>query len=179
VKKLRFCLFSIILCLIVISTLIISCSNPTLTPTNPSASYPAQITGNVIISNSLKSSTFGFDISKNPEKFWIVNVTFTNKGYTDPEIRSWYMWSLVSGNNTYLAPIIMREEKFPILIVPLNQTAESILCFQVPNDLNINNTWLRYELNKSVSFGKLSGGKTVPGYDWESKSILNSKVVIP
>jgi hypothetical protein len=157
---------------IAISPLTISCSGEMLTPTNPSAKYAANITGNVIITNSLQASTsYTRFNNESMQRIWIVNVTFTNRGYNNPEIRSYYYWTLVPGNNYPLWD--WKIEAFPLLFVPLNQTAECVLGFLVPTSARIDDTWLRYENDKIISFGRLIGGQVVQGYDWETKTVLN------
>ncbi len=104
---------------------------------------------------------------------WVANIKFTNRSYELPDISSYDHWNIVAGDIYYGIPELLKIDKLPLLTVPAGQTEEKLVCFQVPASLNIGSARLAYQTQKLVSFGQLTGGRVVEGYDWDNKFVLD------
>lgn len=175
------------LCLVIILLLILGCQSPvpTNTPTEQ-PQYPADISGHVTIVGFLRAQGSVYSPPNN-ETYWVVDIVFTNNGYEitgpppvstdvsteqprDPDISGYDHWDVVAGGKYYW-PLKMDEP--PLLTVPIGQTKKTVVCFQVPGNLKLNDTRLYYQAQKVVSFGPLTGGEKAAGYDWDLKTIVN------
>jgi hypothetical protein len=79
----------------------------------------------------------------------------------------------VFGDKYYWIPELLKQDTLPLLNVPANQTEKKVVCFQVPSSLKVSNARLAYQSQKLISFGPLTGGGKVAGYDWGSKTVVN------
>jgi len=175
--KLRVHVIQTMLCLIILLTLSTGCV-PQSVPTDvATAQYPAEISGHVRIPNVLKSDQGLFNTTRSAFTFWIVDITFTNKGYADPEVISIFLFKLVAGSKIYsLTEAVMPGEN-SLLSLPVSHTGETVSCFRVPANLNPSDAWLKYESHGAVSYGRLTGGEKIPGYDWEKRSTASSDFI--
>jgi hypothetical protein len=159
-----------ILCLFLFAILVSGCRLPG--PKNISTDkYSADISGTFIIASYIIVMREIYIPSV--DVLWVANIKFTNRSYELPDISSYDHWNIVAGETYYGIPEILKIDKLPLLTVPVGQTQEKLVCFQVPASLNTGSARLAYQSQKLVSFGQLSGGRVVEGYNWDYKNAVN------
>jgi hypothetical protein len=139
----------------------------------------AEISGQVIIPKALQSDFITIIDNDGAFAIWIATITFTNKGYENPFINNHNDWCIVAGNNNYQVLDKVTPDIAPLITVPAGQTREIVICFWVPDDLNISDALLKFTSHDTASYGTLSGGEHVPAYDWESKTIIEKVDLSP
>lgn len=174
--------FSIVLILsLIMSTNLSGCGGESFQTDKAIADSLAEISGQVMISKTIKSNALViFSTNTSDEKrpfIWIVNVTFTNRGYENPIINVANEWNIVVGERIYNTDNNIQPDISPLITVPINQTGNVVLCFLIYDDINVSDALLRFTKGTDVSYGRLSGDEIIPGYDWESKSVIEEIIV--
>jgi hypothetical protein len=169
-EKQRSILVKITLCLFVFLIVVSGCRSTG--PANQSTDrYPADMSGSVIIASYIivmrEIYVPAVDV------LWVTNIKFTNRSYELPDISSYDHWNVVAGDTYYGIPEILKIDKLPLLSVPVDQTEEKLVCFKVPVSLNIGSARLVYQAQNLLSFGQLSGGRVVDGYNWDYKNAIS------
>jgi hypothetical protein len=128
--------------------------------------YPDDISGNVIVAGYLVDRGTIYRPPSN-NTFWVVDIIFTNNMYELPDISGYDHWNIVFGNTYYWIPELLKTDKLQLLIVSTNQTEKKLVCCQEPDSTLVSDTRLDYETRKIISFGRLTGGAKVNGYNWD------------
>jgi hypothetical protein len=161
--------------LVIIPTLLVSvfsaCEtllNQPVLPTN--SGYSADIIGNVIITEKVIWDGSEMTLPERLGKIsWIVEIQVRNVAYDKPISESG--WKISVGDELIGGGGGLGDFSGA---VPMNvlkgQTGETIIRFIIPSTWNIDNAKLCYAGQEPTSYGKLTGGKKVAYYDWESKT---------
>ncbi len=175
-------IIQIFLSLLLVSVVAVSCvkSSPT-SSTSLSASsnstYPANISGQVIIPEYLYAGkTLIWKNAGGSNVFWVVEIDIENISYGH-DITYYYddykNWQIVSGNETYsLEEGLMRSLHYKTppnqddWEIPKGQSGKITVCFSIPDRINVNDAALCYRGQEPYSYGKLTGGELVEVYDW-------------
>ncbi len=191
-------ILGLIMAVVSIGTMAVACSEPSSTPISPESTYPADITGQVMITGSVRipsplSNTETYIINpKTGNILWVINIHIKNKTYPQPisktingheqiEKMVWNYsdWEIQSGKDIYEPSQFIKLINSPLLKVPIGQTAQMLDCFEVPNSLTTGNTQIVYRGQQPYSYGKLTGGDEVAGYDLLSNKVLSQSLVQP
>ena len=176
---------------VIISGLISGCEwlSPALTP--PDSPYPADIIGQVVLTEYIQNWFMDEPSTLKPKEgnvFWVVNISVKNKTYPQPAIKTiagheqvekvmwgYWNWAIEADDKIFNPPEAFKVLTTPILTIAEGQTAKLVNCFEVPIDLKIENAQIVYQGQEPYSFGKLTGGNTVAGYDWELKKVTQAQ----
>ncbi len=145
------------------------------------STYPADISGHVIIAEKLKQATaIPIPPSDESEVFWVVGVTVKNNSYPEPIEASyfdggWTAWRMTANGEIYVPRYVPGEP----LSIPIGETYSFMTYFVVPQDLEIGDAQIRYTGQDPYSYGSLGGGERVVSYDWDSKEVLQEVEVVP
>ncbi|MGD0857382.1 MAG: hypothetical protein ABSA18_16540 [Dehalococcoidia bacterium] len=143
---------------------------------------PAEITGNVIITNSLQFQAGGQLQNVQATEtnvFWIIEVKVKNSNYKKP-ISSWDPWFITTNNNSYkMSTPFMNVTSATDMIVQPGGSGLAILRFTVPNQLLIDSCHLCYQGQTPFSCGKLTGGNREYAYNWDSKLVVKGTAPQP
>jgi len=109
--------------------------------------------------------------------YWIVDIAVKNKSYEQPVTDR--QWTIIAGDEEYKAHGSIGEigSSYPMTVMA-GETGATIVRFAVPDTLKVSDAKLCYQGQQPYSFGRLTGGDKVAGYDWGLKTVA-TKVVTP
>jgi len=155
----------------------------------PSSSYPADITGQVIITNHILDTSVNdtvhttytmVDSPRSQQQFWIIRLSIRNKNYPSPIAQSTNGttatgWEIVSNSDPNSILDVSRFAGQTSIKISQGQTGVLIFRYVAPAGLNPNNFQIRYSGQQPVSIGKLTyKGNVVDYYDWNNQVVTNS-----
>ncbi len=177
-KRICFYAIAIALLLVMISGLTTGCEWLSSAPAPPASEYPADIIGRVTVAEFLTDLAEGSPGVLNPAEnniFWVVNISIKNKTYPQPVTSDyWKDWAIISGANVYKPPEIFKvlAKGTQIKRILTGQTGQILNCFEVPSSLTLSNAQIVYQGQQPYSYGILTGGDKVAGYNFLLKKAV-------
>ncbi len=160
---------------------------PLITPPIPPSEYPADITGDVVsagfVQNYIENSHGKLEARRGFE-FWVVNIYVKNKDYSQPISGYYEDWVIKGNNSTYRPPdkliqlLRATNAKYSFDTCPTGKTKRMTGIFEVSVNLSVDNALISYQGTEPYSYGKLTGGDRVVGYDLLAKRVVDEKEVI-
>jgi hypothetical protein len=147
-------------------------------PTLPNSQYPADIIGQVVMTTTVQSNEHEITTpSRLDMVYWIVDINVRNKSYENPVTDE--QWVITAGEDEYKAHGKVGEfsSSYP-MAVPAGENNTTIVRFAVPETLSVREAELCYQGQQPYSYGRLTGGKKVLAYDWESKNPITKLVKV-
>jgi hypothetical protein len=148
-------------------------SIPLLVSPSPGNSYPAEISGHVIIAEKMRCNTA---IAIPPDKgeiFWIVDISVKNRAYGSPveaDFQKFYKgWVITANGKTYNRVVCGLHDENPPISLTVGQKGRFMLYFEMPRTLQVDNARICYQGQEPYSYGKLSLVDKVAAYDWHRK----------
>jgi hypothetical protein len=174
----------VFLSLIAVFILVVSCEKLTSTsstsiPASSNSTYPADISGNVIIPEFLYVRDVTMWKSEGEsDVFWVVEISIRNTSYEHDITLDCKNWQIMAGGEVYpLGEGLMRALRYKEVPyqddwnIPTGQSGKIAVCFSVPDTLKVSDAILCYQGQEPYSYGKLTGGDLVEAYDWDSRIV--------
>lgn len=152
-------------------------SSSVLTP--PTSQYPADVIGRVVMTTTVKQNEQEITApSSSGIIYWIVDIAAKNKSYQEPVTDR--QWTILAGDEEYEAHGSIGEigSSYPMTIMT-GEVGATIVRFAVPDTLKVSDARLCYQGQQPYSFGQLTGGDKIVGYDWGLKTVVTEVVTPP
>lgn len=153
------------------------------TPTPPASEYPADISGRVTIAEKVRCNSFkpispNYPVPPNrdPDVFWIVDISVKNNTYSDPVKADFLMgykgWVISANDKEYIPRVGGSPGDNPPIDLTIGQTGKFMFYRTMPKTLQISDAQICYKGQEPYSYGKLTGGDKVAAYDWDLKTAI-------
>jgi hypothetical protein len=172
------CASQLFVSLLITCFLVVGCENLT----SQSSTYPADISGHVIIPELLHMKNLNDRGAGVNEVFWVVDISIKNKSYERAVTSDYKDWQIEAGGTVYyleggLTQLLNLSDKTTVddMSVQIGQTGQTTICFSVPDTLKVRDAKLCYQGQEPYSYGELTGGNLVAVYDWDSKTFIEER----
>ena len=145
------------------------------TITTQSSTYPAKINGTVMITDNLMVANVAMTFpAQQNQTYWIVSISATNNSYQQPISANYAHWFIAVGENLYGTANVQSTLPPLQLTIPPGSNGKFIIGFSVPNNLAISDAQIVYQGEKPFSYGRLTGGEKVIGYNLSTNTVVTA-----